>query len=108
MPTVAAYRQQQKKADQDALIVNHLEYVQQIFGQLIGTLPQGVDREGLLSAGTVGLVEAARSFDPEQNASFKTFSYQRIRGAMAVPGQIRPFRYAGVHCGFCWGQRLSS
>jgi len=38
--------------------------------------------EDLWSAGALGLIEAARRFDPTQNVKFETFAEHRIRGAM--------------------------
>jgi len=36
----------------------------------------------MVSAGTVGLVRAARDFDPSRQAEFKTYAYIRIKGAV--------------------------
>ena len=66
----------------DQLIVENLEYVRHVVGRLVGSLPLGVDVDNLLSAGTLGLVEAARSFDPARNVKFRTFAFPRIRGAI--------------------------
>ena len=38
--------------------------------------------EDLISAGTVGLVKAARDFDSSHQAGFKTYAYIRIKGAI--------------------------
>jgi len=38
--------------------------------------------EDLVSAGTVGLVKAARDYDPSFQAEFKTYAYIRIKGAI--------------------------
>src|SRR5258708_31770157 len=53
-----------------------------MMGRLFPLLPPGVDAENLLSAGTLGLVEATNKFDPERGIQFKTFAYIRIRGAI--------------------------
>ncbi len=45
-------------------------------------LPQGVDVEDLIGYGQVGLVEAARDFDPARGNQFSTYAYYRIRGAI--------------------------
>jgi RNA polymerase sigma factor for flagellar operon FliA len=45
-------------------------------------MPRGVDTENLESAGVLGLIEASGQFDPSRNVEFKTFAYQRIRGAI--------------------------
>jgi RNA polymerase sigma factor for flagellar operon FliA len=38
--------------------------------------------EDLVSAGTVGLIKAARDFDPSRHAEFTTYAYIRIRGGV--------------------------
>jgi RNA polymerase sigma factor FliA len=45
-------------------------------------LPQSVELDDLVAYGQLGLVEAARSFDPERGNRFTTFAYYRIRGAI--------------------------
>lgn len=45
-------------------------------------LPICVAEEDLYSAGMVGLLTAARSYDPSRGAEFKTYAYHRIRGAI--------------------------
>ncbi len=45
-------------------------------------LPHSVSEEELFSAGMVGLLKAARSYDASRGAEFKTYAYHRIRGAM--------------------------
>ncbi len=76
------YQEASQRNQRDQLILDHLEYVRQICGTLAGRLPEGVDLQNLQSAGVVGLIEAARSFDESRGVAFKTFSYPRIRGAI--------------------------
>jgi len=76
------YQDAFRKREQDQLILEHLEYVRQLLGKMAAGLPSGVDMENLESAGILGLIEAARKYDPNRGASFKTFAYQRIRGAI--------------------------
>src|SRR3989475_935204 len=45
-------------------------------------LPSSVDFDDLVGAGNLGLVEAARRFDPARGASFGAFAQHRIRGAI--------------------------
>jgi len=51
-----------------------------------------LSRDDLISAGTIGLVKAARDFDPAHDASFKTYAYIRIRGA--VLDELRAWSFA--------------
>ena len=45
-------------------------------------LPPQVDLEDLVAYGQIGLVEAARGFDPSRGGQFSTYAYYRIRGAI--------------------------
>jgi RNA polymerase sigma factor for flagellar operon FliA len=45
-------------------------------------MPETLDVQDLISAGTVGLLQALRDFDPSRNNQFKTYASIRIRGAM--------------------------
>jgi RNA polymerase sigma factor for flagellar operon FliA len=45
-------------------------------------LPRRVDLDDLIGYGQVGLVEAAREFDPARGTRFASFAYYRIRGAI--------------------------
>jgi RNA polymerase sigma factor for flagellar operon FliA len=45
-------------------------------------LPPQVDLEDLVAYGQIGLVEAARDFDPSRGGRFSTYAYYRIRGAI--------------------------
>ncbi len=66
----------------DELILSHLGYVRHILNRLLAQLPPRVDAENLESAGVLGLIEAARQFDADRDVEFRTFAYQRIRGAI--------------------------
>ncbi len=66
----------------DDLVLSHLGYVKHILSKLLHQLPAGVDAENLESAGVLGLIEAASQFEVSRNVEFRTFSYQRIRGAI--------------------------
>jgi RNA polymerase sigma factor for flagellar operon FliA len=63
-------------------ITKFLPMVHKIVGQVITYLKPPLSFEDMVSAGTVGLVRAARDFDPSQRAEFKTYAYIRIKGAI--------------------------
>ncbi|MEQ8765114.1 MAG: FliA/WhiG family RNA polymerase sigma factor [Planctomycetota bacterium] len=64
------------------LIQSHLPLVRHVVDRLAIRLPNWLDREDLLEVGAVGLVQAAASFDPSRNVSFKTHAFIRIKGAV--------------------------
>ena len=83
MPTATqAYNQVAAKNQRDELILNHLSLVRHVLGRLAAELPPGVDIENLEAAGTLGLVEAANSFNAERNVKFEVYARTRVRGAM--------------------------
>lgn len=68
--------------EQNQLVLDHLEYVRHVVGKLVHQLPPHLDRENLESAGILGLVEASKQYNRDRGVAFKTFAYQRIRGAI--------------------------
>lgn len=81
----------------DERIARHQPLVRKLAYHLISRLPASVEIDDLIQAGLIGLMEAARNFDPEAGAQFETFASQRIRGAMLdllreadwLPRQVR-------------------
>lgn len=65
-----------------ALVEEHLPLVEHIVLRLSATFPRFIDRSDLISAGTLGLVEAANRFDPKIGVPFGRFAARRIRGAI--------------------------
>ncbi len=71
------------KSSSNALAVQHLDLVRQMALTLRRRLAPGASVDDLVGAGNLGLLEAARRFDPSRGASFGAFARHRIRGAMA-------------------------
>jgi len=77
-----AYAKQSRQAIEDQLIVDHLPLVRHIVQKVVGNLGRRMDTDDLISAGTVGLVRAARAYDPSRHNNFNTYAYIRVRGAV--------------------------
>ncbi|MFC1633490.1 sigma-70 family RNA polymerase sigma factor [Planctomycetota bacterium] len=80
-----AYSGQKTSAQSDLkneLITELLPMVHRIAGQVVTYLRPPLSFEDMVSAGTVGLVRAARDYDPSHRAEFRTYAYIRIRGAI--------------------------
>ena len=80
-----AYSDQKRSASGEVdneRITSYLPMVHKIVRQVITYLKPPLSFEDMVSAGTVGLVRAARDFDPSQRAEFKTYAYIRIKGAI--------------------------
>lgn len=60
----------------------NLELVEIVTGRLLRSLHWPVPREDLVSAGHEGLLDAARRYDASRGATFRTFAYYRISGAL--------------------------
>ena len=63
-------------------IEDALPLVRHVMFQVSVRFPRHVDREELVRAGVLGLVQAAHRFDPTRGANFNHFAAQRIRGAI--------------------------
>lgn len=69
-------------ACRETLIVEHMSLVKYLVGRVVPQLPPHLDPQDLLSAATVGLINAADRFDPGRGVLFKTFAEQHVRGAI--------------------------
>jgi len=72
----------QEQSVQNSRIIEFLPMVQKIVGRVVIYLKPPLSFEDLVSAGTIGLVKAARDYDPSHQAEFETYAYIRIRGAI--------------------------
>jgi RNA polymerase sigma factor FliA len=70
------------RASPDELAERYLGLVIHIARNFQHRLPASVDFDDLVGAGNLGLVEAARRFDPARGTSFGAFAQHRIRGAI--------------------------
>ena len=68
--------------DVEAVVAQYASMVKRIAYHLKGRLPDTVLVDDLIQSGMVGLIEAAKKFDPTHGASFETYAGIRIRGAM--------------------------
>jgi len=79
----AHLRYAEAETDTDsALIARHGALIDRAARRLAGRTAGAVSPEDLWSAGALGLIDAARRFDPSRDVRFETFAEHRIRGAM--------------------------
>jgi RNA polymerase sigma factor for flagellar operon FliA len=71
-----------RDADRDRLVVDYLPLVKHVVARLPVSLPPTLDREDLYGAGVLGLMHAAKTFNPARGASFKTHAFGNVRGAI--------------------------
>jgi RNA polymerase sigma factor for flagellar operon FliA len=69
--------------DIERMVEDHLPLLHAIASGWRARCRGAVEHRDLVQCGAVGLVEAARRYDPSCGASFATFAARRIRGAIA-------------------------
>jgi RNA polymerase sigma factor for flagellar operon FliA len=69
-------------AARDALLRQHLGLVYHVAQHLARARANDVELDDLVSAGTLGLIDAFEHFDASRGLAFSTFAAHRIRGAM--------------------------
>ena len=74
-----------KKQDsswREEMIVEYAFLVKQIASRFARRLPSSVFFDELVSAGSLGLIDAVDKFDPHKHVSLKTYAQYRIKGAI--------------------------
>jgi RNA polymerase sigma factor for flagellar operon FliA len=64
-------------------LINHYSYLVKITaGRLVTSVPGGLDRDDLVSAGVIGLIKSVDQYDPTRDVKFETYAIALIRGAI--------------------------
>ncbi|WP_233204875.1 RNA polymerase sigma factor FliA [Limnohabitans sp. 15K] len=66
----------------ESMILAHMPMVKRVAVHLKARLPPFMELDELVQVGMVGLIEAARSFDPTKGFEFEHFALSRVRGAI--------------------------
>jgi RNA polymerase sigma factor FliA len=83
MPSTLDYRATNANAAaRDAVLRQHLGLVYHVAQQLSRARANDIELDDLVSAGTLGLIDAFEHFDASRGLAFSTFAAPRIRGAM--------------------------
>ncbi|MEW6517332.1 MAG: FliA/WhiG family RNA polymerase sigma factor [candidate division FCPU426 bacterium] len=78
-----AYQKQGDRQAHARLCERYLPDVRRLVGRMAIYLGDGVlDREDLIQAGVIGLIQAIDLYDPEQSVPFIDYARKRIRGAV--------------------------
>lgn len=75
----------------DQTILQHMGLVHHVVRKISRRIPDSMDRESLLGAGMVGLIQAVDHFDAEKGVAFETYARIRIKGA--VQDELRHMDY---------------
>lgn len=76
------YHQDTDARVENDLVQQYLPLVRMVVARLAMNLPSHVSFDDLHSAGSVGLLQAMRNYDPNCSCSFETYARLRIRGAV--------------------------
>ena len=85
MQTTTLWQDFQEGSDpaaRDELLTSNIRLVHHVARQLIRTSRVDVEFDDLVSAGTIGLINAIDNFDASRGLAFSTFAAPRIRGAI--------------------------
>lgn len=82
MPNALDRLRKSDAAARDAVLRQHLGLVYHVAQQLARARANDVELDDLVSAGTLGLIDAFEHFDASRGLAFSTFAAPRIRGAM--------------------------
>lgn len=66
----------------NCIIERYIPLVRRHAIRIRAKLPREIQLDDLISAGTVGLIDAIRNFDPDRGVKFETFCVPRVEGAM--------------------------
>lgn len=78
--SIALYEQVDNR--NESLIVAHMPMVRRVAIHLKARVPPFMELDELIQVGMIGLIEAARSFDPTKGFEFEHFALSRVRGAI--------------------------
>jgi RNA polymerase sigma factor for flagellar operon FliA len=76
------YKRTKQRRYRNVLVEAYLPLVRSIAQRIWVRLPDSVDLEDLVSAGTLGLIDAVHGFDCDRGVCFKTYCVARIRGSI--------------------------
>lgn len=71
-----------RDVSRDAVLTQHMGLVHHVARQLANRLSTKADLDEMISAGSLGLIQAFDAFDARRGLSFSTYAVPRIRGAI--------------------------
>lgn len=75
-------RQAYRGKTREEVVLDYAPLVRHIANRLAARLPENLDREDLIQAGMIGLLDAIEKYDCGREAQFRTYAEFRIKGAM--------------------------
>ena len=91
MSEINAYQEVLNTSKDNDRLMEHIGLVKRVALHLKTRLPNFMEIDELIQVGTIGLIEAAKSFDDSKGVEFEIFARTRIRGA--ILDQVRKLSY---------------
>lgn len=91
MADLGLYDEVRKASQSNDELMKHIGLVKRVALHLKTRLPNFMELDELIQVGTIGLIEAAKSFDDKKGVEFEVFARTRIRGA--ILDQVRKLSY---------------
>tara|TARA_B100000989_G_scaffold213292_1_gene162083 strand:+ start:246 stop:959 length:714 start_codon:yes stop_codon:yes gene_type:complete len=91
MSEISAYQEVLNTSKENDRLMEHIGLVKRVALHLKTRLPNFMEIDELIQVGTIGLIEAAKSFDNSKGVEFEIFARTRIRGA--ILDQVRKLSY---------------
>ena len=91
MSEINAYQEVLNTNKENDRLMEHIGLVKRVALHLKTRLPNFMEIDELIQVGTIGLIEAAKSFDDSKGVEFEIFARTRIRGA--ILDQVRKLSY---------------
>lgn len=79
---ISAEKKTLSSEEREAMIVAHADLVRTVAQRVSQRVPRSVSLDELISAGSLGLLDAVDKFDPEKDVRFRTYAQFRIKGAI--------------------------
>ena len=91
MADLGLYDEVRRASQDNDELMQHIGLVKRVALHLKTRLPNFMELNELIQVGTIGLIEAAKSFDDSKGVEFEVFARTRIRGA--ILDQVRKLSY---------------
>lgn len=91
MSNINLYEEVSRSGQASNELMEHIGLVKRVAIHLKSRLPNYMELDELVQVGTIGLIEAAKSFDSTKGVEFEVFARTRIRGA--ILDQVRKLSY---------------
>ena len=79
---MAEYKKTKDVHIRNLLVLHYAPAVKHTIINMRGSLPQNIQQEDFFNQGVITLIDCIEKYDPDRGASFTTFIYKHLRGAM--------------------------